>query len=215
MAGIAETLDLAGLSSWAAHTSAELSGLSFRAPLTEAKGIVVEDVRSNFQGSHAPDGSPWASLAHPRPRGGTKPLQDTGLLSASFGGGQGHVETLTDRELTVGTALEQARIHQDGGTIVPRSARLLAIPLTVEAQRVPGPRQFPRDLFALPRQGKPPLLAERVFAGRGKRVRPQLVIHFALASSVTIPARPYAGYSTRALARIDDVFGDFLAHKAI
>ena len=79
-------------------------------------------------------------------------------------------------------AAAYARMLEEGGTIRPRSARALAIPVSPEAKRYKSPREMP-GLFMLKRPGKRPLLCESV----GTRGR--LIVHWVLAASVTIEAR--------------------------
>jgi hypothetical protein len=72
-----------------------------------------------------------------------------------------------------------AAILNYGGTILPRTAKRLAIPITEEAKRYSSPRDMP-GLVLVTREGKAPLLVQMV----GKVMSPQWV----LLSSVTIPA---------------------------
>ena len=127
--------------------------------------------------------------------------------------GPGHVEDITATTLVVGTNLDKAPIHQYGGTITPTNAKALSIPLSVEAQRAGGAGKFPRPLFLLKRKGKPPLLAEQKQKGKGKRQRTELTLHYILLQSVTIPARPFIGWSAKLLGTVERLFGDFLASK--
>jgi phage gpG-like protein len=89
----------------------------------------------------------------------------------------------------IGSTLPYARIHEAGGIIRPVRARMLTIPLTDRARKLPA-RQWGRRLFKL--RGKP-LLASR--GGRGGGTQAQ----FVLRHSVTIPARRYI---SAALARV-------------
>ena len=78
--------------------------------------------------------------------------------------------------INVGSNLAYARIHQEGGTIVPKKAKYLAIPLT-KAARVLSPRDFENTFILngvifMNQDGKPVAL-------------------YALKKSVTIPKRPY------------------------
>jgi HK97 gp10 family phage protein len=93
-----------------------------------------------------------------------------------------HVEptksTRTEAEATVGTNLEYAKIHEFGGTIVPRNAKALAVPISREA-KLYAPRDFPGKLHVVVKDGKAFLVGAR--GG----------VHYALLKSVTLPARPY------------------------
>jgi HK97 gp10 family phage protein len=83
-------------------------------------------------------------------------------------------------EVTLGTNLEYAAMQEFGGTIVPKNAKYLAIPLTDEARQFAGgPRSFPREL------------SPRIKGGKGVMVDEAGVAQFALVKSATIPAHPY------------------------
>lgn len=157
--------------------------------------VVVSGVKEHFQNSVAPDGTPWPALSHPRPTGGNKPLLDKGLLQASLSA------LVTEDSITLRANSPGAAIQQFGGTIVPKSAKALTIPITAEAQRAGSPRRFPRVLF-IPR-GKD-YLAESV--GKGKRSK--LVVHYLLRASVTVTARPYLGISAATTQTINEVVAD-------
>lgn len=153
-------------------------------------------VRRHFAEGRAPDGSPWPPLGRPRPAGGSKPLRDKGLLAASVSA------LVTETEIVLRANAPGARLHQEGG-VVAAKGKLLAIPVTRDAARAGGPRQFPRPLFAAGKPGKG-FLAER-----GRRGR--LVVHYLLRASVTIPARPYLGVSAATAQIISALVGRELA----
>ena len=74
----------------------------------------------------------------------------------------------------VGTGVKYARIHEFGGTIVPKVAQALTVPL-------PGVKGRARDY-------KNTFIAKgMIFQKQGREIIPL----FALKKSVTIPARPY------------------------
>jgi hypothetical protein len=81
-------------------------------------------------------------------------------------------------------AAAYAGIQERGGTIVPRTARALAVPISEEAKMYSSPRDMP-GLTMIPRQGRPPLLV-RQLAGRGDARGFEL--HWVLVPSVTIAA---------------------------
>ena len=82
-------------------------------------------------------------------------------------------------EIAIGTDLESAPIHEFGGTITPKNAKFLAIPVTEEARQYVSPRNFPRELhFVLGKTG-------------GVLLDDNDTAHYLLKKSVTIPARPY------------------------
>lgn len=102
------------------------------------------DAKDSFDASRSPDGTPWSPLRYPRPRGGNKPLLDTGMLRASLtNNGRGHVRIESQSSLEWGTNLQQAMVHQHGAVIVPKKGKFLAIPTSVEALRAGSPLRFP------------------------------------------------------------------------
>lgn len=112
MAGASLTLD--DLQSWLAARAAAVAGADFSKPLKTVRLLVIADIKSNFAGSHAPDGTPWAPLKW---RAG-QPLRDTGLLMASVTGtGANSISEVTSRGLRIGSSLDYAAIQNYGGTI--------------------------------------------------------------------------------------------------
>jgi phage virion morphogenesis protein len=153
---------------------------------------LTSDVKRRFQTSTAPDGARWRPLKFKRPRGGNKPLLDTGRLMASITGRS------TPTEIVVGTAHPAAALHQFGGTVRPKKGQYLAIPLTREAQRAGSPRRMKGTK-------KVPLFARRV-AG-------QLVGHFLLAKKAVVPARPFLGLSKEAERVVAAILTEAAARK--
>ena len=105
-------------------------------------------------------------------------LVDTGTMLRSVG------SEITERSTTrvtavAGTNLVYAAIHEFGGTIVPRNAQFLSIPLTSEAKRYNSPRDFPQKLHAI------------INGDRGVLVDEGDTAQYALVKSVNMPARPY------------------------
>lgn len=81
----------------------------------------------------------------------------------------------------IGTKLEYAAIHEFGGTIVPKKAKFLTIPLTDAARNVDGARSWPGKLKAvINASGQGGVLLDENGTAQ-----------FALTKSVTMPARPY------------------------
>lgn len=127
------------------------------AVLMERIGIVGENsVADNFEGEHAPDGTPWKPSLRARVTGG-KTLTDLNTSIES---------QATADSVAVGSNMVYAAIHQFGGTI----------------------RGNPTLRFALP-------------GGLG----------FRSVASVTIPARPFLGWSADALEEVDAQATDWLA----
>lgn len=201
MAGASQTVSLNELVGELEHLSAGAPKGFFTPALKAAKLLIVADVKEHFAKGQAPDGTPWKKLAHARPRGGDKPLRDRGLLMASISSGSDHVEKLTETTLTVGTRRVGAGLHQKGGTVKAKRSKYLAIPLTVEAVRAGSPRNMTGLVF-LPKKGggKGGSMAE---VKDGKRTN-----HFALVESVTVPARPFLGWSKKLAERVTSLFAD-------
>lgn len=73
----------------------------------------VARVMQRFEQSRSPDGTAWQALKRPRPRGGDRPLQDTGVLMGSITA-QAHGNILQ-----IGTATDYAHYHQFGTQHIP------------------------------------------------------------------------------------------------
>jgi phage virion morphogenesis protein len=178
-------------------------------PLKVISGMILSDVRNNFARSQGPDGRKWKPLAHGRPgQSGGLPLRDTGMLLASTN------SRVVGQEIIVGSNHISAGVHQFGGTIKPKKAKLLAIPLTKEAKRAGSPRNFPRPLVAIigksgegvlieapPRRGGSAKGKKPAAKGKGKA-------QFALVKQVIIPARPFLGFSAPLMDRIERLLID-------
>jgi phage gpG-like protein len=135
--------------------------------------VMLQDVNKHFVNSESPIGK-WASL---KIRSG-KPLQKTGRL-------KGSIKTSFDnRSANVGTNLKYATLQNDGGTIRPKQARRLYIPLTNRASRK--------------RPGSP--IPKGFKWGRD----------FVLASKAVIPKRPFMWLSKLGENRIINQFIRFL-----
>lgn len=102
----------------------------------------------------------------------------------------------------VSKSVPYARIHEMGGTVRPKTAKFLAIPLAAAKTRAGVARMRPRDIPNLkfvPRRGKSPLLVLEHFKNvkvklLGKTIRTDKIVTkstpmFVLKRSVTIPAR--------------------------
>jgi phage gpG-like protein len=195
----ARVLSLADLARAANAASGPLAPpLDPRKPLDARTGrelvqVVVADVKKRFATSTAPDGARWKPLRYARPRGGDRPLRDTGRLMASITG------TADATSVTVGTARPGAALHQDGGVVRPRKGKFLAIPLTKEAARAGSPRKM------RPSRGKP------VFA---KKVGGRWVGHFLLVKQAKVPARPFLGLSKEGERAVGAVLADAAARNA-
>lgn len=136
---------------------ASLGERGLRAGLAAAGSVVVGQARANIQ---------------------RHKLIDSGNLVNSIQAGKptGSGGTV---EIKIGTNAEYATVHEYGGTIRPKHAKSLAIPVSATAKKVKGPRDFPGKLFLVKTDDKVYLMG-----AKGK-------IHYILVKSVTIPARPY------------------------
>lgn len=73
----------------------------------------VARVVQRFEQSRSPDGTAWQVLKRPRPRGGDRPLQDTGVLMGSI------TAQVYGNTLQIGTATDYAHYHQFGTQHIP------------------------------------------------------------------------------------------------
>jgi HK97 gp10 family phage protein len=91
------------------------------------------------------------------------------------------VKESNDEQATIeiGTNLDYAAIQEFGGTIVPKKAKLLAIPVTKTAERF-APREYPGKLHMVISGGMPVGLADASDK-----------LQYALKRFVTIKAHPY------------------------
>jgi phage virion morphogenesis protein len=129
--------------------------------------------RINFERGGRP--TKWKPSWRAKMQGG-KTLMDTGRLALSMDW------AATDDEAIVGTNVRYGRIHQLGGTIVPKTAKALTVPLC-DLAKGKRARDF-EGLFVIGgKEGKAPVLAMR----QGEKVLPM----FALMKKVTMQARPF------------------------
>lgn len=129
----------------------------------------------------------------------------TSQLARSFIANVGFVQRTKD-EVSARTwsPLPYARIQDEGGTILPRTAKALAIPVTPEAKKM-WPRDWPGDrLFMVVLRGKA-LLAERLGSGKGAKLK----VHYVLKPSVTLDGKGYmAEANKRARPAVDQMMRD-------
>jgi len=153
-------------------------------------GTLLSSTRQRFRTGFGPDNTKWTPSQRSLKEGG-QTLRDTGDLLGSITGDFG------EHFAAVGTNKLKAAIHQFGGTIKPDKAKALAIPISREAKKALGPRDFPRELdLVWPRGSKFGWLVEHK-AGRGAAGKgAQSVFHYRLAPKVEMPARPFLGIST-------------------
>lgn len=176
----------------------EIATKTWAACSSAVRVMSVSGVKRNINEGVDIHGKPLAPLKYPRPNGGDKPLRDKGLLAASISA------TVTEREITLAANSPGAALQNYGGTVRPKRAKALAIPVSKEAKRVgsPGGGRFPRPLFVLAvgSASGNAVLAENV---GGK-----LVVHYVLAKSVTVPARQFLGWRADTLASIGKLLSE-------
>ena len=183
MAGLVSTLSLADLARVAGSPSGPLAPpVDPRRPLDPQTGrelvqVLVGDAKRRFATGTTPQGQKWRPLKYPRPRGGDQPGRDTGRLMNSFTG------RADATGVTVGTAHPAAALFNFGGTVRPKKAKRLAIPLTREAVRAGSPRRMKGT-------AKKPLFA--------KKVGGKWVGHFLLVRQTRHAAREFLGVSPEA-----------------
>lgn len=114
-------VDIAQVQARLAHIKA--TGGNAQAALAAFGGVILNRIRMGFRLGRSPWGQAWLPLSI---RLGT-PLRDTGRLARSITMAQG------PNEITIGTNLIQAPVHQFGATIKPKTASIL---------RFPGPGGF-------------------------------------------------------------------------
>lgn len=196
MAGLTTTVQLADLARQTQAGQGPAAGplappVTPAAPIDPATARVlvqigVSDIKRRFATGTAPDGQRWRPLKYGRPAGGDKPLSDTGRLANSIAGRS------TASAIVWFTNLPGAALLHYGGTVVPKKAKFLSIPLTREAKRAGSPRRV-KGSAAVP-----------LFA---RRVQGRLVGHFLLVKRAVVPARPFMGLSPQALDAMAQVWG--------
>ena len=142
-------------------------------------GILQSEAARTFRNQADPvTGAPWkptGSLAMSTRAGGGKTLVDTaGLLNDLVSG----IPVIEGDKVSIKSNKVYGPIQNEGGTITPKNAKFLAIPLTRRARLAGSPRRFretPTD---------------------------RLRDNYAFVKSVTIPARPFIGVSQTGLDRI-------------
>jgi phage gpG-like protein len=136
---------------------------------------LLRSARRNFEAGGRP--LPW--LPSQGSREGGRVLIQSGRLMNSLR------RRHNAREATVYSRDVRARIHELGGTIVPRRAKALTIPLCPEARRKRATEFDRKKTFLLKRPGKDPVIMLKGEEGG------QATALYVLKKSVRIPARPF------------------------
>ena len=147
-------------------------------------------------------GAPWPKLQKStldaRVGGGKdgKALAGTGRLIQSLTAATPVVKRLS---VSIASNLPYAAIHQTGGVIKPRFAKMLAQPLTREAARAKFARRWWKQMER--RKTRKPFVHKaesgKLYLAIPSRDGKDIEVHWALHKSVTIPARPYLGHGER------------------
>lgn len=177
------------------------------APLLDAFGLsMVRSVQKTFREGGRP--RKWDKSRRATETSG-QTMRHKGELMRSI------THVVRGNTVEIGTNLEYARIHQYGGTITPKRAKALTVPVHVKAY---GKRaaDFP-DLVYIPRRGagKDAILA-MVKARKGKggslmRAGAQIIPYFVLKRSVKIPARPFLQILPEDTSRLDRLAEKYLS----
>ena len=217
-----ETIDVNDLPAFGERIARDVLQGDYTPALKSIAVAAKADFKENFAGSHAPDGTPWAPIKGFRqPRGAKsqdnmpkdhQPLRDKGLLAASASSqGNGHVENIASMSMEVGTNLFYAGTHQKGvpsdvWSGYPKNAKALAIPISREAYRAGGPRKMTVELELVWPKGYSHGWLVQAKEGKGLGNKGGgTILHFLLVPKVTIPARPFVGWSKGLLATTDDI----------
>lgn len=178
---------------------------SFRQLIRAIRTDLVRETKENFVNARSPDGSPWASLAHPRPnsKGNDRPLQDTGMLRTSVTSAfsSHNVNREEDYGFEWGTNFEYAWVHQAGATIQPVNAKWLAIPATMKAKHTGSPRNMTGLKFRFGKKGGVALLND--------------VIQYYFTKQSVIPARPFLGITEQMASRYEEMVADWYESAVI
>ncbi len=142
----------------------------------------------------SPDGTAFAPSKHPRKWGSGGPLNDTGEMIRWI---DANVTAPTEMELT--SKSPQARLMQDGGTIAPVNAKFLAIPLTEEAARAGGARNYPGELT--------PIINKAGTKGVLRDEEGEAVYALTV-GPIVVPARPFVGFSEEMIQSVEDRIAD-------
>jgi phage gpG-like protein len=126
---------------------------------------------------------------------GQPPAKMTGTLGRSI-----QVDMSNPDILRVGTNLVYAKMLEYGGVIRPKKARALIVPFNDAARKYlrmnpSGPAGD--KSFSYIKHSRPPLLAQVMIKGKGKRARQVFGAVFGLVRSTRMPERPYMRPSLR------------------
>jgi hypothetical protein len=160
---------------------------------------LAESARRRLIEGRAPDGTPHRRRAGLTQwsGGGPKPGRDTGQLARSITSG-GLKNRGRNLVLSWGSPLKYLKWYEEGGTVRPRSARLLAVPLTRRAKRYSSPRQYPEELILIKGSSGRLWLVQKPTNSRGA-----WEFVYALIPKAERPPRPVLPPSKRDVAAIN------------
>ena len=140
--------------------------------------------------------------------------------------GNGSIVEKGSNYLRYGTNLIYAAVHQYGAQIFAKQANFLCIPATMEAARAGSPRNFPKPLKPIInrlRTGgvlieekettEPPEVDEHgkpVRKPKPHKPKEDDIVHFYMTVAVTIPARPFLGWSQASADKMVLILDDWL-----
>jgi phage gpG-like protein len=136
---------------------------------------------------------------------GKATLTDTNKLFENI------IYEIKDDSIHIGVNLNlasYARIHQEGGTIVPQKAKYLAIPLCPEAKIAKSPNNIELE------EGESTFIAKSIiFKNYGKEKKYKIKPLYKLEKSVKIPARPYLFLDDRDKSQIENIVKNYYDKK--
>ena len=193
MAGITQTGDWRKLQ----QSLEGLSRIDTRGMHRVIAATLLSSTRQRFRREEGPDGRSWPKSNRVKREGGHT-LRRRGDLYLSLTRASG-------REFAaVGTNKLGAALQHFGGTVRPRRAKALSIPLTKESEDLASPRQFPTKLSLVWPKGKSRgFLVEDQPAGKGRsKLGARSVFQFMLVRKMTVPSRPFLGINDRDIHNI-------------
>lgn len=136
----------------------------------------------------------------PAVKRGGNPLWDTGTLARSFGWSLG----MDRKSVVIGNPMKYAALQNFGGTVTPKSAKFLAIPIA-KMPKSAKPRDFKNTFFAKSRAGNLILFENLGTKGRGKNKTANIRPLFVMKTSVTIKPRPFMKWFPEMKAKAQEI----------
>lgn len=179
------------------NATRKLTALSVaaRSPQSGLKAVgqlmKLEAARAFQSGRDPKTGRFWKASNGPLKRG--KALYETGRLLGSITAAAPRV---TKDSVSIGTTLPHAPVHHHGGTVKPKRAKSLAVPLTRRASRFTSPRNYTDSGGGAPGEGLFVFKSKRGNAFLAKSAAGgKLELLYLLLKQVKIPARPFLGFA--------------------